>query len=79
MGAAIAPLADLIANLTRENRELAETATLWQERARYLGEQLRALEAGPITETDEEAPQDANMAPVRDDPPAPVSTHCWSG
>ena len=46
--AAIAPLADLIADLSRENRELAAAAALWQERARYLGERLHALEAGPM-------------------------------
>jgi hypothetical protein len=34
----IAPLAEVIAELTRENRELAAAAAQWQERARSLGE-----------------------------------------
>jgi hypothetical protein len=45
---AIAPLADLIASLSRQNMELAAASALWQERARHLEERLQALEAGPI-------------------------------
>ncbi|MBA2596338.1 MAG: hypothetical protein H0V00_06895 [Chloroflexia bacterium] len=62
--AAIAPLTDLIANLSRENQELAAAAALWQERARFLGEQLRALEAGPVDvagdQGTQELPQERN-------------------
>jgi hypothetical protein len=47
--AEIAPLAELIATLSRENRKLAVTATMCQERARFLGQHARELEAGPIT------------------------------
>jgi len=69
---AIGPLADLIADLSRENRELAAAAALWQERARFLGEQLWALEAGPITQNAgdvEDAVQGAIQgAPRNEDP-----------
>lgn len=46
--AGIAPLVDLVADLTRQNAELSAAAALWQERARFLGERLAALEAGPM-------------------------------
>ena len=49
--AAIAPLADLITDLTRQNRELAVAAALWQERARHLEGRVLALEAGPTLGT----------------------------
>jgi len=64
----IAPLAELIATLSRENQELAAAAALWQERARFLGEQLRAIEPGPIAQdAGDHAAQDAIPGPVRDD------------
>jgi hypothetical protein len=44
----VAPLADLIADLTRENRRLAETAATLAERNRVLTERLLALESGPL-------------------------------
>ena len=52
----MAPLAELIGWLTRDNQELAAAAALWQERARFLGEQLQALDAGPIAGDVEDAP-----------------------
>ena len=42
----LAPLAGVIEALTRENRELAAAAALWQERARVLEGRLLALGAG---------------------------------
>ena len=65
----IAPLADLIATLSRENQELAAAAALWQERARFLGERLQALEAGPIggeLSGIPDKPQERDPGPVRD-------------
>lgn len=44
----IAPLVGLVADLTRENRELAAAAAVWQERARTLEVRLQALDAGTI-------------------------------
>jgi len=65
-GSDIAPLAELIGRLTRENQELAAAAAMWQERARFLGEQLRALEPGPIVDVVDDVPQEHDSAPVRD-------------
>ena len=63
----LAPMAELITGLTRQNQELAAAAALWQERARFLGERLQTLEAGPIAPPDagnvqEHASQDAAEA-----------------
>jgi hypothetical protein len=52
----MAPLAEVIAELTRENRELAAAAAKWQERARFLGERLQALETGLVAGESENAP-----------------------
>jgi hypothetical protein len=65
----IAPLAELVGRLSREHQELAASAALWQERARFLGEQLRALEAGPIAGEVSpmgDSPQERDPASVRD-------------
>jgi len=63
----------LVALLERQTHQIAElsaAAALWQERARFLGEQLRAIEAGPIAgEVSPDAPQERNPAPLRDDVP----------
>lgn len=71
---AIAPLVDLVADLSRQNAELSAAAALWQERARFLGERLAALEAGEIrgdsarnSVESEKYAQDANSAPVSDE------------
>ena len=64
----ITPLADLIANLSRENQELAAAAALWQYRALRAEETIAALEAGPIAQdAGDHAPQDVISAPLRDD------------
>ena len=52
-------LTELVADLARRNEELAAAAALWQERARFLGERLQALEAGPIAA---DVPQERNPA-----------------
>ncbi len=62
----VAPLAELIDRLTRDNRELAAAAALWQERARFLGERLQALEAGPIAGEASDVPQERDPGPERD-------------
>lgn len=68
----IAPLVELVADLTRQNADLAAAAALWQERARFLGERLAALEAGPRTPASEtpktaHAPVDAQEGPQSGD------------
>jgi hypothetical protein len=44
--AGLAPLAAMVADLARDNRELAAAAAVWQERARVLEDRLLALSAG---------------------------------
>ena len=44
--ATMAPLAAMVADLARENRDLAAAAAVWQERARVLEDRLLALSAG---------------------------------
>lgn len=73
------PIPDaLVALLERQTHRIAElsaAAALWQERARFLGERLAALEAGPIAASAPSeaanAPQDAQDAPGR---AAPLET-----
>ncbi len=62
----LAPLAELIDRLTRDNQELAAATALWEERARFLGERLQAPEAGPIAGEPTDAPQERDPGPVRD-------------
>ena len=69
----LSPLADLIADLSRQNAELSVAAALWQERARSLETELLALRAGPIAGDSEHAAQDANLAPSRDERAAEAS------
>ena len=44
----VAPLADLIDDLTRRNADLAAAAAMWQTRAVHLEDQLKQLSAGEI-------------------------------
>ena len=65
-GVDLQPLADVIAGLTRENRELAAAASLWQERASMLQGRLLARGAG-----DDAPPGDATAgSAVASMPPA---------
>ncbi|MDP9357723.1 MAG: sigma-70 region 4 domain-containing protein [Chloroflexota bacterium] len=48
----LAPLAAVIADLTRENRQLAEAAAIWQVRAVQAEERLKQLTAGDDTPAD---------------------------
>ncbi len=48
----LAPLAAVISDLTRENRQLAEAAAIWQVRAVQAEERLKQLTAGDDTPTD---------------------------
>jgi hypothetical protein len=82
--ASIAPLAELIAELTRENRELAAAAAQWQERARFLGERLQALEARPVAGDIQEAGliherghQPGAVAPEASEPPRSGWRRWW--
>ena len=79
-GPDLEPLAEVISDLTRENRQLAEAAAVWQFRALQAEERLKALAAGPtapaageppITEA-ATRPQEAQAAPApaaMQDPP----------
>jgi len=58
----LAPLVDLIADLTRRNEQLTEAATVWQIRAVQAEEKLKQLTAGsvepePRAEAREASPQ----------------------
>jgi hypothetical protein len=82
--ASIAPLAELIAELSRENRELAAAAAQWQERARFLGERLQALEARPVASDVQEAGlipesghQPGAVAPEASEPPRSSRRGWW--
>jgi hypothetical protein len=66
-GTDLQPLADVIADLTRENRELAAAAALWQERARTLEGRFLALTAG------DDAPVAAQNRPGATEPDQPAS------
>jgi hypothetical protein len=55
-GTDLEPLAEVITGLTRENRQLAEAAVVWQFRALQAEERLKALEAGLTPQTSEEDP-----------------------
>jgi len=66
----VAPLVGLVADLTRENRELAAAAAVWQERARTLEVRLQALGAGVIAVGPQAAPPEAPGASAAL-PPAP--------
>jgi hypothetical protein len=53
----VAPLADLIDDLTRRNADLAAAAAMWQTRAAHLEDQLKQLSAGePVPQTVPEPP-----------------------
>ncbi len=73
----LAPLAAVIADLTRENRQLAEAAAIWQVRAVQAEERLKQLTAGGDTPTD--APQASPFAPGEAEPAerAPDTSSSW--
>lgn len=61
-GTDLQPLADVIADLTQENRELAAAAAMWQERARTLEGRVLALTAGDTAPDTSVAAPDARHA-----------------
>jgi len=73
----VAPLADLLADVTRRNEELAAAAALWQYRAMQAEERLAQLEAGPIAGDSDrgalEMPQERAAGTLRGDQPEVVS------
>jgi len=63
----LAPLADLIDDLTRRNADLSAAAAMWQTRAAHLENELKQLSAGTTSETSPEAvesPQTSDPAPT---------------
>lgn len=76
--ASIEPLVELISDLTRQNAELSAAAALWQERARFLGERLNALEAGAIPQSESagvRAPNSVNTPVERTEGSGRVSSY----
>jgi len=65
----VAPLAELLADVTRRNEELAAAAALWQYRAMQAEERLAQLETGPIAGDVEDAPVSEILVPPRDEDP----------
>ena len=72
-GVDLQPLADVIAALTQENRDLAGALGMWQERARVLEGRLLALGTGEDAPT---RPPDAPGATQRTEP-APDTAASW--
>ena len=71
-------LVALVERQTQQIAELSAAAALWQERARFLGEQLRALEAGTtVSVVDDQVtrdmPQERDPATLRGDQAGVVS------
>jgi len=59
----LAPLVDLIADLTRRNEQLTEAATVWQIRAVQAEEKLKQLTAGRVEPEPRTEPQEASSQP----------------
>ena len=73
---AVGVLRELLAEERRKSDSLLEASLIWQTRALQFEQRLKQLEAGPIAQDAgdvEDAPQDANPGPLRDDPPAGAS------
>jgi hypothetical protein len=73
----LAPLAAVISDLTRENRQLAEAATAWQIRAMQAEERLTQLTAGH--DGDGDAPDAPPAAPgaTETPEPKPITSAPW--
>ena len=66
----MAPLAELLADVTRRNEELSAAAALWQYRAMQAEERLAQLETGPIASTEAQTmSQDRAVVTERDENP----------
>ena len=63
----LAPLAEVIDDLTRRNAELAATAAMWQTRAAHLEDQLKQLPSGKIPPSPS---SEAPGSPRSDDQPS---------
>jgi len=68
-GPDLAPVAELIADLSRRNADLAASAALWQERARVLEGRLLALGAGEVSQ---DAPRTPSAPPGAAEQPNPA-------
>lgn len=69
----LAPLTELIDDLTRRNADLAATAAMWQTRAAHLENQLKQLTAGNVMP--ENAPEGVESPQAND--PAPTGVLAW--
>jgi excisionase family DNA binding protein len=70
---AVAELVGLVDRLTVENRQLAEAATLWQERAGTLADRLAVAESQLAALTAPESPTDASTATHAPEPTPELS------
>lgn len=71
---AIVQLRTLLAEERQRADRYLEASTIWQSRALQLEERLKALESGPIAaDIVQNAPQERDSAPQRDDVPAEAS------
>jgi excisionase family DNA binding protein len=72
----LAPLTDLIDDLTRRNADLAAAAAMWQTRAAHLENELKQLTAGDSQPDAYETATEAPESPQRDDP-EPTGILAW--
>jgi len=59
----LAPLADLIADLTRRNERLTESSTMWQIRAMQAEEKLKMLTAGDVPDDEQSTRTEPLVSP----------------
>jgi len=76
----LAPLTDLIDDLTRRNADLAAAAAMWQTRAAHLENELKQLTAGNVVP--ENAPEPNTVAAegpqvLQERDPAPTGVLAW--
>ena len=76
----LAPLTDLIDDLTRRNADLAAAAAMWQTRAAHLENELKQLTAGNVApENAQEATHDDAKGPqlLLENDPVPTGLLAW--
>ena len=75
----LAPLADLIDDLTRRNADLAASSAFWQLRAMQAEEQLKAITAGNDVVAEDPAPEPVSeaIASPQSDAPEPTGIVAW--
>ena len=64
-GPDLAPLADLIEDLTTQVRDLSAAAAMWQTRSHFFEERLKQLEAGTVTQAPQSVPNESRVETYR--------------